>query len=283
LCDLLLLVASPDATGVMTEHALLVQAKKGIGGNVSLAGHGDLKQRYMYAMWPDFHIAKGDCKGKDDALACKNYSLAATLNIASEGAKGTRYGIVDENAKPAWVIEQGQAGWSPTIKAGATNNTRFDDVSAMSVSANISMGEALEAMVGKSLGHPVQYVGTDDWTDVISGLLSSAMNLHYVNKFHLVKHTNGAPLVPLSAASTFIARNLSTFSLDDFDLELDHFISHNYARPTVFANGSLFSTPPRKPIVESIDNGYGIIRIVVNGHFKDRYDPDRAPKRQAKR
>lgn len=277
LCDLLLLVASPDKSGVMTEHALLVQAKKGDGGKTSLSAESELKQRYMYAKWPDFHIARGDCKGSADS--CAHKSPTNTRRIVSEGLEGARYGIVSKDERPAWYIEEQQATWNPVFKPTVSSPATFEHVSSVSIAAGLSMGEALEMMVNKKLGHPIQLVGTDDWTDVISALVTNALDLHFGRtNFHMVKHTPGAPLVPLSAASAFLTTSPSVVSLKHSALHRWPFTGKS--KFSQDRGGARFSSPPVASTEEPIYDGYGVIRIVVNGHFKEREHLDRRPKTQ---
>lgn len=281
LCDLLLLVASPDASGALTEHALLIQVKQGAQGQTSLSGDGDHTQRYMYAEWPDFHIASGRCK----TIPSNCQITGKSLNIKAAAAMGTRYGIVAENENPAWHLESQFPTWSPTVKQGRLTMSTFDDIAALPISAQLSLGEALEMMVNKSLGHTVNNHLTPDWDEVVNILMINAMELQFKKKFHLVRHTPGAPLVPLSAACSLV----TTIPSQAFLLRFIHpwEFSDHWARPRAkpspsHAGGIIFSSPPGERVWENLEGGYGIIRIVVNGRFEEDAirgsAPDERPK-----
>ena len=280
LCDLLLLVASPDKSGVMTERALLIQAKNGINGIAFLTSAGDIKQRYMYANWPDFHIAKGNCnkreKGKGaPKSASKCVNNVTSYNIAAAAKSAARYGIVQENARPAWRIEALQASCpSSNLKTRVSIAKSFDDLDEVPVSATLSLGQALEDMVNHSLGYPIQYTGTDDWTEVIATLTTSALNLHDAAKFHLVTHAPGVSVVPISSAMTF-----ATVDLHRVPIEQSTLIKRLHPHWHKMSGGrGVGFTAPREQIEMPINDGFGIIRIALAGYFKDEKHSERKPK-----
>jgi hypothetical protein len=268
LCDLLLLVVSPDASGAFTEHALLIQAKNGTLGQATLSTTGDYKQRYMYTSWPDFHIAGGACNGT--ALPCMPFE--PRYDIRKAGPDGTRYGIVKENQNPSWYLESSVPTWSPKTKQGKLHINTFDDVGAMSISAQLSLGEAIEEMVNKSLGHPLNDIATPHWDHVVGILMLNAMESQYKTKLTSVQHTKGAPLVPLSAAC-------SLFTTHPYQSPSPPFTRHwNFWHPLGSAStkhlladtgGLIITTPPEDRKWENLDRGYGIIRIVVGGRFTE--------------
>jgi hypothetical protein len=204
LCDLLLLVSSPNASGALTEHALLIQAKQGSYGQTKLTGKGDHTQRYMYTEWPNFHIASGPCK--NGASNCKY--ATEIFNIKTAASDGTRYGVVGKDEIPSWHLESQFQTWSPTMKQGRLGISSFSDVGTESISAQLSLGEAIVKMVNKSLGHPLNYSKASHWEDVVGILMINALEAQYKPKLTSVKHTPGAPLVPLSAACSLFTTNI---------------------------------------------------------------------------
>lgn len=276
LCDLLLLVSSPDASGELTEHALLIQAKQGSQGQTKLTGKGDHKQRYMYTEWPNFHIASGPCKHR--ASNCKY--ATQIFNIKTAASDGTRYGVVAENEVPSWHLESQFQTWSPAVKQGRLGISNFSDVGTESISAQLSLGEAMVKMVNKSLGHPVSYNKASDWEHVVGILMINAMEAQFKQKLTSVKHTPGAPLVPLSAAcslfTTHIPQNppplfIRSGMLLDYDRDVESKSSSGNA------GGVIYSSPPGERVRENVEGGYGIISIIVNGRFAEDDVRDPAP------
>jgi len=275
LCDLLLLVASPDAAGVMTERALLIQAKCGTGGRSSLNGEGDVKQRYMYAHWPSFHIAGGKCIGP--AAGCNPPARQYSFGVA--GAMGTRYGIVCASGHPTWQLEPHAATWSPALKIGRSTFGTFDDVGAETVAGQLTLGEAIEQVMNKSLGHEVQDLHADDWSDVIALLLENAMDQFNAKKLTHVKHAPGALPVPLAAAASFLTnRHMMPDWLARRYFPYRHPIpfhphmkrSRNNRTDVAGTDGRFWFYHARPHgHHEQFEDGYGIIRVVVNGRFSD--------------
>ena len=282
LCDLLLLVASPDSTGAMSESALLVQAKCGTSGQSSLNGVGDVKQRYMYASWPEFHFA-GNCTGS--AARCMPKSQRYQLRPHSGIDLGARYGIVSESGSPTWYLEGHPAAWSPASKSGKAKVSNFDDVSAISVAGTVSLGEALEQMVNKSLGRHVHHTLSDDWSRVIARLVEHAIELTHARKLHLVQHAPAAPLVPLASACTFVtndARRLTALRLtDDLSWPFGLALPGPYSWQVDGDGGYHYTAPPNHAEGGEFNDGFGIIRVVVAGRLKEDSEGGRMSDHQA--
>jgi len=270
----------------MSESALLVQAKCGTGGQSSLNGVGDVKQRYMYASWPEFHFA-GNCRGS--AAKCMPKSQRYRLRPHGGVDLGARYGIVSESGSPTWYLEAHPAAWSPAPKSGKAKVSNFDDVGAISVAGTVSLGEALEQMANKSLGCRVDHTLSDDWSRVIARLVEHAIELTHARKFHLVQHAPAAPLVPLTSASTFVTKGTrsSTALLLIDDLSWPWLWPWPSTLPGPYSwqvdgnGGYNYTAPPNNAEGREFNGGFGIIRVVVTGRLEEDSEGGRTSDHQA--
>jgi hypothetical protein len=266
---------------VLTEHALLIQAKNGKLGKATLNSPGDHKQRYMYTAWPKFHIAGGACNG----LTAGCLPAEQRFDISGAAPDGTRYGVVAENQNPSWYLESKLQAWSPRAKQGKSNISTFADVGVLHISAQLSLGEAIEQMVNKSLGHPLDDAATPHWDDVVGILMLNAMESQNKTKLTSVEHTTGAPLVPLSAACSLFTTHMYQSPFPPLVRHWNFWHRQGRAfrkQSLAAAGGFIISTPPADRMWENFDRGYGIIRIVVGGRFAEdairKLSPGEQPK-----
>ena len=271
--DFLLVVSAQDAAGKMTDHALLIQAKKGKQGHqVTLRTASDLKQRYMYLNWPQFHIVQG-CRGS--ALKCK--ASGRRFNSANSvfNADGARYGLVVCGSSPTWKVEDGGQVWAPVPKSGKTGISTFGDIAAMKADGTTTLGEVLEGMVNKTMGRPFDLNGADDWSGVISELLDHGCLLTSKKKLRHVTHSSGSRILPVMTSSAFCWRGTGHDRVSQF---LKLVAARNLITPPSLhraayrtdGNDIYGTVPPSEFRLPEGRSGFGILRIVVGGSPEDK-------------
>jgi hypothetical protein len=276
--DLLIIVSSPDASGNVTDHALLVQAKLNEKGpNTTLSKKGDIKQRYMYARWPAFHFGNA-CRGA--AHKCSPSLKRYTLNSSNLHGDATRYGVVSLRHRPTWNLESSAATWKVFPKNGKAKCKTFDDINAMPVLGQVPLGNALVHMVKKSLGRSLHRPEDADWEDVVNELIFQALRQMNAPRLRHAPPRLGTPVIPIASAAAFVPAPLSSTPMTFFEpvrtiANYPHYdLGDLFSAETAWYCGAAPSNGSGKKIPEMPDSGYpqggfGIIRIRVDGELND--------------